>query len=138
MPYGFVTFTITGSFALTCDPGGGSMLVTVQFDGTNTIEYLGLDDDSSTLVRPSPSNFDWAISAFSLVKSGIVICAAEAAADDDGAAGSGAKAGAESVADAGWVTVTVAGAVGLLPQDAIKVAASPVAINEVAFFTEAG
>jgi hypothetical protein len=135
MPYGLVTFTITGSFALTCDPGGGSMLVTVQFDATNTIEYLGLDDDSSTLVRPSPSNFDWAISAFSLVKSGIVICAAEAAADDEGAAGSGTKAGAELVADAGWVMVTVPGAVGLLPQDAIKVvAASPAASNEVAFF----
>jgi len=113
------------------------MLVTVQFDGTNTIEYLGLDDDSSTLVRPSPSNFDWAISAFSPVKSGMVICAAEAAADDGGAAGSGAKAGAEVGADAGWVTVTVAGEVGFVPQDAIKVAASPAAINEVAFFTEA-
>lgn len=138
MRYGFVTFTITGSLALTCHPGGGSMLVTVQFDATNTIEYLGLDDDSSTLVRPSPSNFDWAISAFSLVKSGIVICAAEATADDEGAAGSGANTGAELVADAGWVTVTVAGAVGLLPQDAMKVAASPAAINEVAFFTEAG
>ena len=48
-------------------------------------------------MRPSPSNFDWAISAFSLVKSRIVICAAEAAADDEGAAGSGAKAGAELV-----------------------------------------
>jgi hypothetical protein len=80
--YGFVTLTITGSFALTCDPGGGSMLVTIQFDARSTIEYLGLDDDSSTLVRPSASSFDWAISAFSLVKSGIVICAAEAAADD--------------------------------------------------------
>jgi hypothetical protein len=131
---------MTGSFALTCDPGGGSMLVTVQFDGTNTIEYFGLDDDSSTLVRPSPSNFDWARSAFSLIRpSGMVICAADAVADDEGAADSGAKAGAELVADAGWVTVTVAGAAGFsLLQDAIVVAVITVAINEVAFFMKAG
>lgn len=110
--------------------------MTIQFDGTKTIEYLGLDDDSSTLVRPSPSNLDLAISAFSLVKSGMVIWAAEAAADDEGATGSGTKAGAEVGADAGCVTVTVAGAVGLLPQDAINNAASPTASEEVAFFTD--
>ena len=82
------------------------MLVTVQFEALKTIEYFGLLDDSSTLVRPSASSFDWAISAFSLIKSGIVICAAEAAADDEGAPG------AELDPDPGWVTVTVAGAAG--------------------------
>lgn len=113
--------------------------MTVQFDGTRTMLYFGLDDDNSTFVRPSPSNLDLAISAFSLVRSGIVICAAGAVIEVVGATCSGALAVAEAVADAGWVTVTVAGAAGFsLLQDAIVVAATTVATNEVAFFMKAG
>ena len=83
------------------------MLVTVQFDARSTIEYLGLLDDNSTLVSPRACSLLWAISAFSLVRSGMVICAAGAAADGE------APPGAEVDPDPGWVTVTVAGAAGL-------------------------
>ena len=101
---------------------------------------FGVGRRQLNLGGPRPSSFDWAISAFSLIKSpGMVICPADAAADDEGAAGSGAKAGAEAVADGGCVTVTVAGAAGFsLLQDETNVATTPAAINKAAVFMKAG